>query len=218
MFGYKPVIHTDEYFCRLSNIQKAGYNNGTSEHWLIVRQRFYLMPTETYKKWVKYIKPIPEDILTKFIEQYEVANSGFFKNGFPKMVKSMYSDEEMPKSIPVPEGFQDTVDKYRAAWKERLEAGNNQLLFQFNLKNSLIFDEWSRHIQAIDDEYTGIGATPAFKKISWFRYFLYEVPRHLVKKLYVKANNFYYRKEIEKEQEEDRKLLYAFRMALKEKK
>lgn len=203
---YVPVVYSDPYYKSFLQMHTAENKWGVTDYKcnkdLEVNIKVHLMPKETYSKVVKFTKPIKG---AKELEEK-------YQNLMQDMVK-LNKKENVGGSLnlELPEGYIEKLENVKKQWKERLEISGGKMLMQFNLLDSLFSNRYVRGIQSAPNEITGEYPEVHYKKISWFKYFLYKVPVYFALKFYCKLNNFYYRKEIEqakKEWEEETKKFY----------
>ena len=163
-----------------------------------------LVPQKTFKKLEKITTPI--EGMAEFQELDQKIRQNFsdevlkLPSDPDTLIKALASGKPV-ENIPflVPEGYREKLADIQQQYKDRIDTTGGTFLMQFNVKTGVFGGTWMRSIQAIPNEITGEMDHVEWTRISWFRYFFYEVPAHFFTTCYCKLNNLYYRKEIEEE-------------------
>lgn len=236
IFKYRPVTRTvpkystgePAYEGGVADIRQVEYSyldskDKVSKYALTVEQDFFLMHKSTLKKIDIMTAPIP--CTEEFRRQLAIAEASASLrlsriNGvYLRDVELDYKNVKeslvgkIKDNLIIPEGFEDITKEYYAAWAKRLEASGGEMIMQFNLKTSIFKDVWIRSLQPMLDEYMNNGTEKNHPRISWLGYFL-RVLTFTAKKTYVNLNNWYYRKEIKKEEKMVHDQLNNFRNSL----
>lgn len=198
-FNYVPMEYKDSgNWYHSKSFNKWDIKVFESNYKREVMRPTFLVDKYLYQRIERFTTPIPE-MREYNLERIKIDNQIISKvnpNDIQKDSLGVY----------VTDRYKALFKKVKLEWKNRLSAGDGQMIFQFNGRTGIFKSGHVRQIAIAANELTGEASEQSYSKITWFKYFFSTIPKYYFLKISCAIHNFKYRKEIEEEYQKQKKI------------